>query len=172
MKTDNSIPGVLFTHASGQPFYVDVLWAMAIGSREDLEIMLALDNDRFSDKLKELCLTPLMRKTYSIAYFLIQRNTQKEGEAHDQWFIDWYYHKLSPAMVPWQLDHPRANKLLAKVVSAIATALLWFWRAPVLEDEEIFLAKNVLIKYKKTHYAGQSNEEIKKFLSKYRQAQS
>lgn len=159
----NKTPGVRFITKSGTPFFVDVLWAMVIGSMKNLNKMLEMEQDELNNKLLHLSLHPLMMRYYSVAGWFINKK-KSEGERKESKIIDWYYHKLSPTLVPIQLKNPVFNRILTFLADMFVRLFMLINSIPNKKPEEIFEIKNELINYKSVHYSGMSNKSIKKFL--------
>jgi hypothetical protein len=150
-------PGVEYTSVSGEKFYVDVLWALAIGSKERLEDIL--NDPDMKQRQNEICLEAIMKNAYSVAAGLSSHSKKAYPK-----FVDWYYHSLSPATVPWLLDHPKSNKVIGKVVLLGLNTLLYCRDIKVLTDEGVFAFKNTLISYKDIKYPEKPMEEVREFL--------
>ncbi len=163
-----NIPGVEYTSKDGEKFYADVLWAMVLGSRQNLEDMLQMDEQNFTKRLRELSLDDLMRKTYTLAGYLIKKSKKASCTNNiSSKAIRWYYHNLSPIAVPWLLDHPYVNRCAKKITNLASDVALYVLRLDTLKGKEIFDIKKSLISFKTVQYQAQPDDEIKQFLSTY-----
>ncbi len=185
ISQNNKTPWVVFYSVSWKPFYVDVLHALNLGTQEKLNEILAIESiEEFEYEINKLCLSPLMRKTYTIYGLLLKKSNKKSSEKHLISYIKdkllyCYYYILSPKLVPLQLKYPWFNKRLYTIVDKSADILLIILNKKVLSEEEIFEVKKIWAKRKMTHatddvkrdYADYWTDGSKtsKFLGRYKQ---
>lgn len=157
----DSIPGVAYSTPEGEQFYVDVLWAMAIEDRENLDKILQLKQPHLAEKLNELSVGEVMRKAYTVAKYLVDYNeTHDNNQTYSNLcgsLIDWYYHSLSPKTVDWQLNHPKINKLFSQIIEKSCDLIISFNGFEILNDEEVLETKKRLRSHK-----GRSNYVLQK----------
>jgi len=156
-KVQDKIPGVLYKTRDGQEFVVDMIWALALNDKRRLEEILLLDQPYLGNKLREISLSSVMRKTYTLAECMMD----KEGTPVNSYMgkaIETYYYSLSPTLVEWQLAHPRANAYLAKATDISADIVLKLLGRSPANDEDVFEIKRKLAKMK-----GRSSRALQRY---------
>lgn len=79
MFKNYNVPWVRYESASWRPFYVDVLHAVNLKTQKELEELLSIESEEeFIYQLNKLCLSPIMRKTYTIYDILLGSEQNKK----------------------------------------------------------------------------------------------
>jgi hypothetical protein len=157
-KASQRTPGVPYTTKNGDTFYVDAFWAMAIEDKKPLDSLLTLSESDLATQLKELSLTDVMRSAYTFADIMFTNPPQfRDSDAFSKRFIEWYYVSLSPNIVSWQLEHPKANRLLRKISVVIMDCTLSVLNKEKLSSKDVFRTKHHLKNFKLSKYPQYTN---------------
>lgn len=169
----NKIPWIVFYSVSWKPFYVDILHAINIQTREKLERILNIESESdFEYEVNKLCFTPLMKKTYTIYDVLL---TQPNTKSRRLWVINYtknkilflYYYTLSPKLVPLQFKYPSFNRLLYKSVDITSDVLLNILGQKVLNDDQIYDTKIKGAKRKMMYASWDTQRDYRSYWADY-----
>ena len=164
-KKEEFIPGVPFETQENTNFYVDVLWACVLESRENLNNIIQLDKPERDDELERLLHEPIMQKTYAIWWhFAQQKEDNPQAYNTSSKLTKLYYGPLSHTLVPLQLDSPLINKITTRMVTTVANIISRKYNVSQFKNTEEFLhAKLKLAELKKEEF-GVNNSDLNQFL--------